>query len=379
MLKKKFEEYKSQISSQDVLFIQAHLDNAFNKLESSNQSIKKLLKAPISDSVRAELYALKKDNAIKLYNYKDARSAIDSLLGRLRYVLTEDKTKDLENDFKIWSTLENIPKQRIKIQGETHLNMIRDKVGLNTLKISKGKDTLDFIFDTGANLSCVTESSAKLMQMKVFDPEIEVGSITGKKVKTKIGVCEYLKIGNIEVWNAIFLVFRDSDLAFPQISYQMNGILGFPVIEAMKEIQISKDGSLVIPKIQTQINQPSNMAIMELIPLICIDEKHFTFDTGADHTILYRPYYLTNKNYIDTTFKRTKIKFGGAGGAKDFEGFKVDHTFTILDKKASLQDVSLVSETIDDDKYVYGNIGQDVIKQFSKMTINFSSMFIKFD
>jgi hypothetical protein len=64
---------------------------------------------------------------------------------------------------------------------------------------------------------------------------------------------------------------------------------------------------------------------------------------------------------------------------KEFSGYSISYEFEILDKKAKLENVKLLKEKIKEDEKVYGNIGQDLITQFQKMTLNFERMFIKFD
>ena len=44
--------------------------------------------------------------------------------------------------------------------------------------------------------------------------------------------------------NVVFLVLDDEDISFPQIEYYINGIIGFPVIEAMDEVRISKNNTI---------------------------------------------------------------------------------------------------------------------------------------
>jgi len=73
------------------------------------------------------------------------------------------------------------------------------------------------------------------------------------------------------------------------------------------------------------------------------------------------------------------VKFGGASGGKEFDGFVVSETFNILGKEVTLENIQLLKEKVNETETVYGNIGQDLIRQFNKMTINFSHMFIKFD
>lgn len=241
-----------------------------------------------------------------------------------------------------------------------------------------GEYSMNFIFDTGANISTISASAAQRLKLEIIPADIDVDAITGKSVKASLAVCKKMVLGNIVVENAVFLVFGDDALSFPQINYQINGILGFPVIEALKEVQLTQDDYFIVPDKETAINSSSNMAIDGLSPLIFIDGKHFSFDTGADHTILYAPFYLENKKNIDAKYQLTKIGMGGAGGKIEHDGFKIDHTFHILGKPIVLKDISVLKTKINKET-VYGNIGQDVIKQFKKMTLNFDHMFIKFD
>ncbi len=362
-------------------FIKAFLDNAFGDLKASDQNITKILhkSKDIPDSLKFKLYNVKEDNAIKSYNYREAKNAVDTLLIKYNHFLTKEELDDRQNSLKIWTALENEPKQIVTINGDNRLKMEKDKAGLNNLRVSVETDTLNFIFDTGANISTISRSVAKRFNMKLISADIKVGTITGAKVLAQLAVCPKMTLGNIEIQNAIFLVLDDKDLTFAQANYHILGVIGFPIIEAMKEIQITQDGYFIVPKNETPIKYPSNMAMNDLTPLIYIDDKHFTFDTGADKTILYKTYYQANKTEIDSKYKLDSVSFGGAGGRKKFEGFKINHDFTIMGKTVTLKDIDLLKEKRDKEENVYGNIGQDLIRQFNKMTLNFDKMFIKFD
>lgn len=362
-------------------FIKVFLDNAFGDLKASDLIISEILQQSkdIPDSLIFRLYNVKEDNAVKSYNYKEAKNAIDSLLTKYTHFLTKEELKERQNNLKIWTALENEPKQNVVIHGDSRLKMVKDKAGLNNLNVRVDTDTLNFIFDTGANLSTISQSAAKKFNMKLIPAEIEVGTITGLTVLAQLAVCDKMVIGNIEIQNAVFLVLDDKELTFAQINYHILGIIGFPVIAAMKEIQITQDGYFIVPKNETTIQYPSNMAMNDLTPLIYIDGKHFTFDTGADKTILYETYYCANKAEIDSKYKPDSLRFGGAGGSKKYEGFKISHDFTIMGKTVTLKDIDVLKEKKEKEESIYGNIGQDLIRQFNKMTLNFDKMFIKFD
>ncbi|ASW73091.1 hypothetical protein IQ37_16910 [Chryseobacterium piperi] len=329
---------KENLSKDYRYFTEAVLYNAFNKPEGSNRIIMQLQasKNKLPDSLMLKIWRLKEDNCMKQYDYAGAKKAIETALAQYNHLLKDEEKADFKNNLKIWTALENQPRQQVKLIGPTRL------------------------------------------KMNIIPAGIDVDAIIGASVKADLAVCKKLTFGNVIVENAIFLVFADEALSFPQMNYQINGILGFPVIEALKEIQLTQDDYFMVPDKETKIKAPSNMAIDGLSPLIFIDGQHFTFDTGADHTMLYEPFYRENKKDIDQQYHLVKIGMGGAGGKTEHDGFKVNHTFHILGKEVSLKEVNLLKNKINKET-VYGNIGQDVIRQFSKMTLNFDQMFIKFD
>jgi predicted aspartyl protease len=368
-------------SKEQQYFIESVIDNAFNRLEESTRKIEALMEDQfvLPDSLMVQLLKVYEGNAMKLFEYKKAKQVTENILSNYKELLSETEEIDLKNNLKIWTALENTPKQKISKKSFLQLRLTKDKAGLDNLKVSTETTSESFIFDTGANISTITESTAQNMGMTLIPAEIEVGTITGKKVKSQLAVCDIIKLGDIEINNVIFLVFEDKDLYIESIDYQINGILGFPIINALEEIQITQDGFFIVPDKQTVNNYGPNMALDGLTPLIFVNGMHFSFDSGASTTILYRPYYLTYKNEIAENHQLSKITFGGAGGDKEFDGYSIDVTFDILDKEVNLKNVLLIIENIKEKDYLNGNIGQDVIGQFNKMTLSFNQMFIRFD
>lgn len=372
----------NQLNSTNRSYIEACLYNAFNRLIESNIRIETLIQdnnEELSDSLKLQLYSLKQDNSLKLFDYKTAKNSIEIILRDYIKILDSESIDDYKNTLKICTALENQPKQSVRINSSNKIKLVKDKAGLDNLKVIRKLDTLNFIFDTGANISTTSKSVANRLKMDIIPVDIEVGTITGIKVRAQLAVCDKLSIGTIEIHNAVFLVLEDSGLYFPQIDFQIYGILGYPIIEALNEIQITQDGYFIVPKQETKFYDEQNLAMDGLTPLISIEGKHYTFDTGASSTMLYSNYYEDYKEEINQYYKPEKISFGGAGGKEEFNGFTIKHAFSISGKKIILKDVQLLSEKIKQKETVYGNIGQDVIKQFGKMTLNFSKMFVKFD
>lgn len=354
----------------------------FNKPDSSNQNINLLFKNfddRLSDSIRFDLLSLQQNNYVRLFDYNEAYNSINEMLVNYSQFMSNDEREDYSNTRIIWKSLVNQPKQIVTKNDYTKMRIIRDKVGLANLRVNDGNDSIDFIFDTGANFSTATESVAGKLNMVIMDSLFDVTSITGSKVKSRVAVCPEINIGNIKIANVVFLIFPDSMLNIPQIQYQINGIIGFPVMEAMREIQITRDGEFIIPQ-QTGNYQLQNMALDFLTPVININGESYTFDTGATSTMLYEKYFLKHKSDIENNYKETDLKIGGAGSAITKKGYEITFQPVLNGENISMDSISVFKENLaEDHEYFYGNIGQDLIKNFKSIAINFESMFIRFD
>lgn len=357
--KQQYSENQQNYSFIERDIIEAFLFNAFNKPSKSNKIINRLTQKEIdiSDTVLMKLYHVQADNYIKLYKYREAKNTIQKLLNDYQKLLTPKESSDLENSLKIWTAFRNEPSQEVELNDPDPLKLKIDKAGLRNLEVRTKEDTSDFIFDTGANISTVTLKTANEFNMKVFPVAIEVGSITGKRTMAQLAICPVLYLGKIEIRNAIFLVFNDESLYIREIDYQINGIIGFPIIEALGEVTISQNDYFSVTKNRSKGLKHSNMALDGLFPLILLDGRHYTFDTGADETILYEAFYVDLKEEIEKKYKKEKISFSGAGGSKEFEGYVVDFEFSINGVNMKLEKIQLLTEKLRPGETVYGNIG----------------------
>jgi hypothetical protein len=75
------------------------------------------------------------------------------------------------------------------------------------------------------------------------------------------------------------------------------------------------------------------------------------------------------------------MKIGGAGGFKEVEAYNLNNLdLMIAGKPVRMAKAKILTAPVNDEsKYFYGNLGQDLIKQFERMTLDFKSMRINFD
>lgn len=371
------------LTESEKKYLQAFVFNAFNQLEESNTILDAILSnkgTNFPDSLKIGLWRLKQDNAVKQFHYKEAKEALTFLLNNFKKQLTKDDITNYENALQLWTALENAPEQKATLSKDLNLTMQTDMAGLKTLPITSDSITVPFIFDTGANLSTVTYSVAKKWNMIIYPDTIQVGSITGQKVPARIGLASSLYLDHVHFANVAFLVLEDEALSFPQIDYQIYGILGYPVMQALKQITLTKANEFSVPKFSSKYSGEQNFAMHNLDPIIQLNGKHFKLDTGADETLLFKKYFEENKVLISENHTPETINLGGAGGQTDKEGYKIDYVIRYKNRDVTLRNIPVLKEDITADWSVYyGNIGQDFIQQFRSMTLNFEDMYVDFN
>ncbi|RED49016.1 retropepsin-like aspartic protease family protein [Seonamhaeicola aphaedonensis] len=378
-LRQSLNSKKSLISKELCLYYEAIVLNLFNDLSKSNSKIEELLSIePLSltDTMLNKLYYTKILNHINLYEYKQAKEVSELILKNYSHLNDSSKVQMLENELNIWKSLENIPTQEIEKNSDVSFPMTKDKVGLFNIDVSINHQNKHYIFDTGANISVIKRSLVKELGLTYIESDFYVTAFTGEKVDSDLAIANELMIGDLTFKNVVFLVLDDEDISFPQIEYYINGIIGFPVIEAMDEVRISKNNTIFTPKDPIDYKQ-ENFALDGLTPIIAINYKKdtlsFSFDTGARTTSLYAPFYRKYQDTIEKNYTPQALKSGSAGGIVEFDGFLLDSlVLSVGNSSASLKSIRVHKNDIKGDvSNFYGNLGQDFIKQFDEMIISF--------
>lgn len=386
-LKSAYNHYEHKLSKKYQLYYGALISHVFNQQESSNKFIDELLltySEQLNDTLLKNIYKSKLLNHINLYEYKYASNVSEILIEKFEYVIDSAEYNSLKNEYKIWKALSDAPKQRVVINNDTKIDMFRDKVGLMNVSTTFEKDTVNFLFDTGANFSVIISSLAHELELDIIEADFYVTAATGNKVKSKIAIAKQFDISNITIQNAVFLVFEDKDFSFPQIEFYPNGAIGYPVIEALEELHFNKNGSIFVPKVPTNYSY-NNMALDGLMPLVAVNYKNdtlnFNLDTGGAATTLYNPFFKKYQTEIESNYELMNLRSSSGGGAKEFVGYKLDSVkFGVADSNVLLKNISLHKEIIFDiPEKIHGNFGQDYIKQFDTMILSFKYSSVVFE
>jgi len=355
-----------------------------NRLESEKNFTPELISnSSIADSVKKDLYSISILNNVWLGNYKKAEEESDIILKNYSaYIKPKDK-EDYENSLIIWKSLSGIGRQEVVKKSDVKIKMKKDIAGLYNIPARYNDIMIDFVFDSGANFSTITESQAKNFNITLTAGKIKVGTITETKVDAAVGYSSSFFIGDMEIKNTVFLVVPDEILSFAGGAYKISGIIGFPIMEAMGEVSFSKHGEFIVPLNVSEGNL-KNLVVDGFNPVIEVDYKNnpmaFTFDTGAKTTLLYAPFFEEYKKEVTSKYKLEDVKFEGAGGETKVPGYHLSEIeFSVANDKTIIPKVSLLSEPIKNNgEMFYGNLGQDFISKFDYMILNFKNMYLDF-
>lgn len=365
----------------ELFFFRGAVDNIFNRLpesiENLNAYLDKVGKSS-RDSWTQECYDLLADSYRKSHQYEKAAEINQRILELFKHRLDAETRADHENEYKLWNALKDVPPQYVSFLGHTRLQMDRNHVPFTI----NGHD-IALTYDTGADLSVIINSLAEEFGLEIVDVPIKVGTITGEKVEAKVGVAEVLRIGNMTVQHALFLVMKDEYFYIPEIKHQIKGVIGFPILAAMREVTFTRGGELIIPQ-EPEAEGERNLALNGLKPLIEGTYRGhrmtFVLDTGANRSDLWPPFYRSFKQEIEENSSLTTEKFRGAGSQIEVKSYDVnDLIFRFGGEKATFMKMPVFIEyTTDNSRYFYGNLGQDLVRKFKSMTINFESMSVIF-
>jgi hypothetical protein len=144
-------------------FYRAFLLNAFNDCSGSVKIIKKISHdswANLTPASQSALLLVQMDNYVKLYRYGGAAKIGRELVSRYAMALDSSKVADIKNPNNLWKALELVPPQQALIKNDLTVRWKRDVAGLMNIPVTMDKQEEDFVFDTGANISTISESYA---------------------------------------------------------------------------------------------------------------------------------------------------------------------------------------------------------------------------
>ncbi len=377
---------RNAYNPESIIYYDLILKSVLNQPEESNTLIQKFRDqfSKFSDTADYNLVQTEYYNNLKLLDYKKLKDLSRNLIDNYKQFIDSGDFVELKDDNIAYGYLENEPPTRVIKEGDTEIKIKKDLAGYNLLRVKSNNDsTVSMIFDTGANVNVVSESTAEKLNLRIIPGAVVyVMGSTGTRNASKIAIADQGSIENIGFQHAEFIVFADSLLSFANGRYKINGVIGFPFIMRFESIRFT-DSLIYIPKNPEAGSGIPNLFIKGDDYIIDVAYKNkilpFFFDTGNSNTSFYSNMYDADPEYFKT-LKDTVFAYSSVGGtitqkAKllpeirlecGSKSFVLTNTFIALGKNLLNPDL-------------YGNIGKDFVNQYKSITMCFKYGYIDFE
>ncbi len=358
-----------------ILLLRAATAQAFNEPARSNRDLTELERqpGPLASGLRVEAARLRFRNDLRLYDYAAAVRDARALLA----LADADSVvrADVDNDARIAGVLADVPPQRVLQRAATELRLSPD----GRAPVQIGDSTRAYLLDTGANFSVLSHSEVRALGLAVRPAGVQVGTSTGSRVRADVTVAPRVRVGGIELSDVVFLVLPDEALSFGP-SLRIAGLIGFPVVAALGEVEFRRDGIVRIPA-EVPVRPDPNLALRNLTPLVSVtlmgEPAICELDTGAGETVILQPFFERFRERIERAGQPETVRTAGAGGARTIGAFALRDvplvvggvTVTRPQLRAYTQSVAVDPTQSSDCR-----LGQDVLRSFPGYTLNLRSM-----
>ena len=293
------------------LFYRAMVESRFGQDEVAIADLQKFLAVPGDSVQQREANEELASALMRVGRYGDSAQA---LAEALRFTPTGDVDRATnENAQALYKSLADVAPQTVEVGKTTPMRASRDPLGLWDVPAEVNGHEGEWIFDTGANLSTLSESEAARIGLTLHETSTYVNGSTGTKNPLRFAVAQDLRLGNAHLHNVVFLVLSDQSLYIRPLKYQIRGILGLPVLRALGCVKMAATGRLLIEaKAAARAGQP-NMFLDDWD--LIVDVRHsdqrlqMFLDTGANATFAYASFRhsLTESEIAALQRKRDEI------------------------------------------------------------------------
>ena len=321
------------------------------------------------------------DANLKLYRYSQASALYTRLLTEAPSGLSPALLKDDQDDADTIKLLLNAPPQTIDINAPgttlTDIPTHSDHLKSITADLTVHNITAPWILDTGANFSVVSESFARQLGLTLSTGVAHTQGATGAENPLRVAILDTLPIGTATLHNVVLLVLPDANLTIQSgwKSHVIPAILGYPVFQALSVIRFTHDHHFQAGP-TLPLTGDSSPIYMEKLNILFSARTHnlsrpFLFDSGADATTFFLPYY--REFTADFLHEKQGTRNGyGAGGTSTDQVFILDHVdLELANRIIDLQHIAVFKNpqnTLSDE--YEGSLGRDFISSLDSLTLD---------
>lgn len=362
-------ELRSAITDRSPALMRAAVATAFNDPANAERLLRDIIRAAPASNAADEAYGMLSQIYLRSGQYRrwltSYREWVAAFPGSASArAQKEDETK-----------LTGRPDQ---VNGRARHAVLRHDPGDFTIPVSVDGTGDDYVFDTGAWTSVMTEQRAARLGLKLDATRREISGSSGQSAGFQTAIAKEVDIGGTRFRNVSFAVIEgtaDVDA----------GIVGMPILLALGSLRWSPEGAVEIgAPASTHAGADANLVFdrnrLLLRTRVLGREVLTTLDTGAETTDLNANFATTFPPAVQGAKKGT-TDITGVGGTQTFESLEIPEVlFGIGPAEVPLRPAIITLQRISGigGECCVGNAGEDLLKA-NGFTIDFSAMTLRLD
>lgn len=319
------------------------------------------------------------DDYNELFRYTESSDAYNRLITNYAKLFPDVVLQGTRDNAKVAQILRGAPPQTIKWKGSVDLDASRNPLGSLNVSLTANSVAEQWLIDTGANVSVVSASFAARLGLTPLVGEAQTQGSTGFENKLKVAILPEMHIGEATVTNIVLLILDDANLnmKLPDANYQIEAVLGYPVLRALGVVTLRRDGHFEARNPAEHLTGGAKLYMSGATPAVMcrVEGKNllFTLDTGASDTVLSSDYYTIFRGERKKWRKAQYKGFGAGGGVQRNIYLQPRLTLGVGEKQAIITNVNVPASGGNPTGF-YGNLGEDFLGGFDSYTIDFTNM-----
>lgn len=243
---------------------------------------------------------------------------------------------------------------------------------------------VEFFFDNGADLSCISEAEAKRLGMTISETSGSMGTMTNK-TSFRMATAKDVTIGKMHFRDVSFAVFPDDKEPWSLVPLGQRGIIGLPLMVAIGTFRWTADGMLTVGEKPKPLVPKQSDLIFDagdhLVLKASFQRQSIwtAFDSGATTTDIYAPFARQFSDYLKRNGKIGNNEIVGLGGAESYDTIDVPALpLEIAGQTLTLRPAHIMTKHNEHRDWIFANIGKDLYMQTSRFTLDFQAMRLTF-
>jgi aspartyl protease len=232
-------------------FYRGILANRTNQLEQSVQLLEPLVDQVTAsgDKTREKLLRMTlAEDYLRLGDWAKAGQAFRTIDDRLHGALTSSEQDEIEMPLKMLPLVKGNPPITVDACGPFRIQVSDNPLGLIDVPVFIDSRSHGWMLDPTAQFNLISRSIAQDVGLEISKDSATIHTLTGRPIQVHGTVIPQFTIGGrLTLHNVTAFVFDDSDYAFKSAGYQVEGVLGYPVLAAMGRLIVSDNTIQVDP------------------------------------------------------------------------------------------------------------------------------------